>query len=89
MVRVSFTKNIQRLVPCPPTAVEGATVREALDAAFAENPRARGYFLDDRGALRKHIVVFLGAEPVRDRERLSDPVPEGAEIHVFQALSGG
>ena len=89
MARVVFTENLQRHVDCPPAVVGGSSVREVLEAAFAANPRARGYVLDDRGALRKHMTVFVAGEPIRDRERLSDPVPEGAGVYVFQALSGG
>lgn len=89
MPLVTFTDNIQRHVPCPPTEAAGATVREVLDAVFASNPRARGYVLDDQGALRKHMVVFVGGEAVRDRQSLSDRVGEGAELYVMQALSGG
>ncbi len=89
MVRVVFTPNIQRHVDCPPCEVAGQTVREVLEAVFAGNARARGYVLDDRGGLRRHMVVFVEGDPVRDRECLSDPVPEGGEVSVFQALSGG
>jgi molybdopterin converting factor small subunit len=89
MARVSFTQNLQRHVPCPPAEAAGATVREVLEAVLAANPRARGYILDDRGALRKHMIIYVGGEPVADRAGLSDPVPDGAEVHVFQALSGG
>jgi sulfur carrier protein ThiS len=69
--------------------VAGSTVREALEAVFARNPRLRGYLLDDQGALRRHVVVFVAGEPVIDRERLSDKVSKEAEISVLQALSGG
>src|SRR5690349_11244420 len=89
MVRVSFTQNIQRHVACPPCEVAGSSVREVLEAVFAANERARGYVLDDRGALRKHMNVFIDGAQVRDRDGLSDPVPDGGEVYVFQALSGG
>ncbi len=88
-VRVGFTGNIQRHVACPSTEVDGASVREVLGAVFADNPRARGYVLDDRGALRKHMTVFVDGEQVLDRDGLSDPVRDGGEVYVFQALSGG
>jgi sulfur-carrier protein len=89
MVRVCFTQNLQRHVTCPPTEVGGSSVRSVLEAVFDANPRARGYVLDDRGALRKHMSVYVNGELVRDRDGLSDTVPEGAEVYVFQALSGG
>ena len=87
MPRVTFTGNLQRLVAAPPSDVPGATVREALDAVFAQNPRLRGYILDDQGGLRRHVIVFVGGEPVKDRAGLSDAAT--AEISVLQALSGG
>lgn len=89
MPRVVFTDNLQRHVACPPCEVTGGTVREVLQAAFAANGRARGYVLDEHGAVRKHMLVFVNGEMIRDREKLSDPVPAEAEVYVMQALSGG
>lgn len=89
MPTVSFTPNIQRHVSCPPVDVEGGTVRQALDAVFQGNPRARSYVLDEQGAVRAHMVVFVDGRQIRDRQSLSDPVPTNGEIYVAQALSGG
>ena len=89
MPRVFFTRNIQRHVECPPSEVAGNTVCEALEAVFAANPRARGYVLDEHGAVRKHMIVFVNGEMIRDREHLTDPVPADGEVYVMQALSGG
>lgn len=89
MPRVTFTRNLQRHVECPPVEVSGATVAEALAAVFAANPRLRGYVLDDRGALRQHMAVFVDGRAIEDRIGLGDPVADGGDIHVLQALSGG
>ena len=89
MARVTFTQNIQRHVECPPTTAAGATVREVLEAVFTTNPRARGYVLDDQGALRKHMVIFVDGHAIRDRTTLEDPVTDNADIYIMQALSGG
>ena len=89
MPTVSFTPNIQRHVNCPPAGVVGETVGEALDAVFRGNPRARGYVLDEQGAVRPHMVVFIDGRQIKDRHTLSDPVSSNAEIYVAQALSGG
>jgi molybdopterin synthase sulfur carrier subunit len=89
VARVSFTQNLQRHAPTPPAETRGATVREVLDAALSESPRARDYVLDEHGALRTHIVVFVNGAPVRDRTKLTDPVDDDAEVFVMQALSGG
>ncbi|HTL98731.1 MAG TPA: MoaD/ThiS family protein [Holophagaceae bacterium] len=89
MPRVVFTGNLQRHVACPPTEGEGGTVREALASVFAKYPKAEGYVLDEHGALRHHMVIFVDGEAVSDRHRLSDPVQPGSEVFVMQALSGG
>lgn len=89
MPRVVFTQNLQRHVTAPPAQVAGQTVREVLDAVFAHNPRARGYVLDEHGALRHHMIVFVNGSQIEDRVRLSDPVPADGEVYVLQALSGG
>lgn len=89
MATVVFTPNIQRHVACTETQAAGRTVREVLDKAFAENPQARGYVLDDQAGLRKHMAVFVDGEMVRDRIGLSDSVGETSTVYVFQALSGG
>jgi hypothetical protein len=89
MVRITFTPTLQRHIACPPVEVRAATVREALEAAFAGNARARAYVLDDQSALRKHMVIFVDGKRIEDRVTLSDPVPEDGEIYVLQALSGG
>jgi sulfur carrier protein ThiS len=62
---------------------------EALAAVFASRPTLRGYVLDDQGALRRHVAVYINGRPVRDRARLGDPVGPDDEVYVFQALSGG
>ena len=89
MTKVVFTANLQRHVPCPPTEVQARTVQEALEKVFAATPRLRGYVVDERGGLRKHMTVFVDGEQVKDRARLSDPVGADAEVYVMQALSGG
>jgi molybdopterin synthase sulfur carrier subunit len=86
---VVFTPNLRRHVECATETVEGATVRAVLDAVFTQNPRLRGYVLDDQDGLRRHMSVFVDGEQVADREHLSDPVRPASEVHVMQALSGG
>ena len=89
MARVTFTQNLQRHVQCPATEVPGQTVREVLDAVFAKNQPARGFVLDDQGAVRKHVVIFVDGRQIQYRLHLADPVGPGGEIYVMQALSGG
>jgi sulfur carrier protein ThiS len=89
MVRVSFPQVLQRHVACPPVDVDAGTVREALEAAFAHYPTARGYLFDDTGTLRQHVTVFVDGEVVKNRTTLAQGVRPEARIDVLQALSGG
>ncbi len=89
MPRVTFTPHLQRFVDAPPRDVVGETVGEALAAVFADNPRLRHYLLDERGAVRQHVTIFVDDAPTRDRITLSDKVDADSEIFVLQALSGG
>ena len=89
MIQITFTETIQRHVTCPVAHVEGQTVREALEVVFQKNEKARGYVLDDRGALRKHMAVFIDGQPIHDRVHLSDKITQDTEIYIMQALSGG
>ena len=45
--------------------------------------------LDERGAVRQHVTIFVDDVPIRDRATLTDPVGDDTEIFVLQALSGG
>lgn len=89
MARVIFAEALQRHVASPPVEVPGCSVREVLDCVFSERTRAKGYVLDDQGALRKHMNIFVDGKPIRDRRGLSDAVGIRSEIYILQSLSGG
>jgi molybdopterin synthase sulfur carrier subunit len=89
MPRIAFTRALQRFLAAPSAEVEAATLGEALAAVFALRPALRSYLLDDQGALRRHVVVYVNGRPASDRLRLTDPLGPCDEIYVFQALSGG
>jgi sulfur-carrier protein len=86
MPTVTFTPVLRRFLRVNEMRVDGATVGAALAAIFAEHPALRGYVLDDQGALRRHVAIYVKGELVRG---LGDAVGEDDEIHVFQALTGG
>ena len=91
MIDVVFAKAFRRHVDCPEerVAATGSTVGAVLLAYFELHPGVRSYVLDDVGAVRKHVAVFVDGDLVTDRAGLSDPVSPTSTIHVFQALSGG
>jgi len=92
MVRVELTRHLFQFFPDlegQRLDVDGASVREVIDAMEARAPGFAFYVCDERGRLRQHVNVFVGPERVRDRATLTDPVPPGASVHILQALSGG
>lgn len=89
MVRVVFTPNLRRHCACEPAEVEATTVLDAILLATERQEGLRGYVLDEHHRLRRHMTVFVDGQPIHDRVLLSDPVREGAEVYVMQALSGG
>lgn len=89
MAEIVFAKAFRRHVDCPDATVTAGDVRAALDEYFVRFPTVRGYVLDDVGAVRKHVALFVDSDLITDRTTLTDPVGEQSTIHVFQALSGG
>ena len=92
MPRVETARHLHRFFPVleeGPIPVEATTAAEAIRAVDEVAPGFSDYVVDERGALRPHVNVFIDRERVVDRQALSDPVPDGATVYVFQALSGG
>lgn len=89
MAVVHFTPQLRRFTATPEVDTDAPTLRAALEAAFALNPRLRGYVLDDQGHVRANVVVFIDGRRVDDRVGLADPLHTHSRVHVMQALSGG
>lgn len=65
------------------------TVGEALQELAALYPGVRDRVVTEQGEVRPHINVFVGADNIRDERGLSTRVPEGCEIAILPAVSGG
>ncbi len=89
MPTVTFARAIRRHAAWPDAEVPGGTLREVLAAYFEGQPGARSYVLDERGAVRRHIAIFVNDDLVVDRDDQSDAVGPTDRVSVFQALSGG
>lgn len=91
MPYVRFTSHLQKFFPTlsQNSHVEGATIAEVVTALNQRYPGLAAYVIDERGALRKHVNIFIGQEMVTDRLRLQDAVTSDQTIFIMQALSGG
>jgi sulfur-carrier protein len=68
---------------------EGTTVAELLAALFRLHPGIEDRIFDERGRVRPHVNVFVGAESIRFTGGLETPVPPGERVTVLPAVSGG
>ena len=63
------------------------TVGAVVDALAAAHPGVGRRIRDEAGGLRRHVNLFVGDDNVRHLE--DTVVPEGAEVTVLPAISGG
>ena len=89
MADVHFTNHLRALVPHSPLRAPGETVGDALAAVFTELPQVRGYVLDERGSLRKHVCIFADGTRLANGVALGHPLAPDSKLYVMQALSGG
>ena len=89
MPRLEFTPQLRRFTDTPVVDTGASTLRDGLEAAFAINPRLRGYVLDDQGHLRPNVVVFIDGRRSTDRVALTEALLPDSRVFVLQALAGG
>jgi molybdopterin synthase sulfur carrier subunit len=89
MPQVHFTSHLRELAPDGPLRVTAATVGDALAAVFTQLPHVRGYVLDERGVLRKHVCVFADGQRLPRDATLNHAITPDSKLYVMQALSGG
>ena len=70
-------------------SADGATLAEVLDDLDANHAGIKSRILDDQGALRRFVNVYVGNDDVRFLENLETPTPDGTQISVIPAVAGG
>ncbi len=65
------------------------TVRAALVALWSLHPGVRDRVVTEQNEVRPHVNVFVGDESIRFTGGLDTTVPEGSEISIVPAVSGG
>jgi molybdopterin converting factor small subunit len=78
-----FTRNQQEVT------VDGATVGEVLRELEKRFPGIGPRVLDDKGAVRRYVNVFLNEEDIRFLEELETPVKSSDRITLIPAIAGG
>ena len=65
--------------------LDGSTVIELLQALELDHPDLRGWILDERGLIRRHINVFVNGE----RGGEATVVRSQDRVEVVPAITGG
>jgi molybdopterin synthase sulfur carrier subunit len=85
----SFTGGLPRVEIGGIGAGSPATLSDALEALWALYPGLRDRMATEQGQIREHINLFVGDDNVRYTGALATPVPDGADISIVPAISGG
>ncbi|HKH54139.1 MAG TPA: MoaD/ThiS family protein, partial [Propionibacteriaceae bacterium] len=70
-------------------SAEGSKLSEILDSLEGNHPGIRGRILDDSGALRRFVNVYVGDDDVRFIGGLDAEVSDGSRISIIPAVAGG
>jgi molybdopterin converting factor small subunit len=73
----------------PEVEVDAGTVGEAIAALDAAHPGFTSRILDESGALRRFVNVFVSDDDVRFLDGLDTAVPEGGTVAIVPAVAGG
>jgi sulfur-carrier protein len=65
------------------------TLRDVMQVLWSRYPGLRDRLANEQGEVREHINIFVGSEDVRYLEGLATSIPDGAEISIVPAISGG
>jgi sulfur-carrier protein len=86
MPRVMLSGSVQQQVGgLSAVEVAGDTARAVVRTLEASYPSLRGWIVDEQGALRRHVKLFLGGVAIS----LDEPIRPNDELHIVAAISGG
>ncbi len=69
--------------------VGGSTVGDVINNLVAAYPDLGANVLDESGALRKFVNVYVDDEDIRFLDKLDTPVAAGDEVAILPAVAGG
>jgi molybdopterin converting factor small subunit len=70
-------------------SADGGSLTEVLDSLEQSFPGIRARILDEQGAIRRFVNVYVGNDDVRFLDALDTKTPDGAQISVIPAVAGG
>ena len=70
-------------------SASGATLAEVFADIERRHPGFRSRVLDESGAIRAYVNVYIGEDDARTQGGTGARVPDGAEVMVIPAMAGG
>jgi molybdopterin synthase sulfur carrier subunit len=70
-------------------SADGSTLRDVLESLDRSYPGIKGRIIDEQGALRRFVNVYIGNDDVRFLDGLDTPTADGTQISVIPAVAGG
>jgi molybdopterin converting factor small subunit len=68
---------------------DGATLAAVIDSLESSFPGIKARVVDEQGALRRFVNIYVAEEDVRFANGLDTPTPEGTQISIIPAVAGG
>lgn len=89
-VRVAIPTQLRSLTGGAGEVESGTgTVADIVTDLEARHPGVQERLLDDSGALRRFVNVYVNNEDVRFMAGLDTDVPDGARVAIIPAVAGG
>ena len=65
------------------------TLADVISDIDRRHPGFRSRVLDERGAIRTYVNVYIGDDDARTKGGIGAAVPDGSEVMVIPAMAGG
>lgn len=70
-------------------SAEGGTLAEVIESLEASFPGIKSRVIDDDGALRRFVNIYVAEEDVRFADGLNTATPDGTHVSIIPAVAGG
>ena len=70
-------------------SAQGETLSAVIDSLEGSFPGIKARVIDEQGALRRFVNIYVGNDDVRFADGLDTATPEGTQVSVIPAVAGG
>ena len=89
-VRVKIPTQLRTLTDgSSEVEASGATVGALIEDLEKNHPGIKERILDETGALRRFVNVYVDDEDVRFLQGIETQVPDGRQVSIIPAVAGG